>query len=354
MSSVMRAFGRAVGDALGQAHAQNLVHYDLTPENIHLGQGRAITVKIRELTILATRFDRPWRLRRSSSGSAIWMAPVEQFDLGFASSARRQTSGRSRLLAVLCGDRRASLLGEGGGTIRRPRRPNLLREILGGSDRPRFQARQGALGCTRALPEWFDKWFARCVVREPDKRFSNAHSVAQSLPRREAWRPRQAPADADDQQTTMRLPDRPPWATRGKAVACLVEYSSRPRADPQSPRRLRLQLLQRWTTWGRKAAWRRQVALPRGSWRGMWRWRYGFGRGATCASRRPARAAPGRADLAGKPPFALLRVRPAGGDRYHYRIGSRRGSGSAGPEPAAPSVTALVRTFDIGSAPAGL
>jgi serine/threonine protein kinase len=200
----VRVIVAALGDALGKAHAEGLVHYDLTPENIHLGSGKPFGVTLRELTISRLVSD-ACAAEGDVFGSAIWMAP-EQFDIGrplvpaanlwsLALIAFYAATGRPYWL-------RAS-------DHPSPSR-ELLREIL---FEPIASAseRAAALGCNVALPQWFDRWFASCVTRDPSGRFPKAKAAHTSFGEHLAG----APSDLaekidDDQRTTTRLPPRPP------------------------------------------------------------------------------------------------------------------------------------------------
>jgi serine/threonine protein kinase len=163
----VRALLTALGDALGKAHAQGLVHYDLRPENIQLGPGKPFSVTVRELTISRVVAD-ACAADGHIVGTAIWMPP-EQFDLGgaLAPTANVWSLG---LLAFYAATGKTywldvsddpvpseALLGE-----------ILLDPVVGAS------ARAKALGCEVALLPWFDAWFARCVTRDADQRFPDA------------------------------------------------------------------------------------------------------------------------------------------------------------------------------------
>jgi serine/threonine protein kinase len=229
----------ALGDALGKAHAQGLVHYDLTPENIHLGRGRPLGVKLRELTISRLVSDAV-AAEGEVVGTAIWMPP-EQFDLG-----RRLTPAANvwslALLAFYAATGRPYWMNASDDPS--PSK-DLLREILR-SPIVSASERAKALGCTSGLPPWFDGWFARCVTREPGRRLPNAHTahalLAESLDHHDALAD-----DDDDQRTTLRLPDPPTRpkgsrslprgilaeATGGSTVSSTPPPSGAARVDPR-------------------------------------------------------------------------------------------------------------------------
>jgi hypothetical protein len=157
----------ALGDALGAAHARGLVHYDLTPENVHLGSGTPFSVKLCELTVSRFVSD-ACALQQDLIGTAIWMAP-EQFDLG-----RVLTPGANvwslGLLAFYAATGRAYWKNASDD-------PTPSKELIAEVLRDPIvvaSERAGALGCDVALPASFDAWFARCVVRDVSGRFADA------------------------------------------------------------------------------------------------------------------------------------------------------------------------------------
>jgi serine/threonine protein kinase len=204
--SEVRALVAALGDALGKAHPEGIVHYDLTPENIHLGTGEPSRVTLRELTISPLVSD-ACAAEGDIVGSAIWMPP-EQFDLG-------------RPLAPAANVWSLALLGFYAATGKpywlhatddpAPSRA-LLREILL-DPMARASERAEALGCSGALPPWFDAWFARCVTRDPGRRFPDASAASTSFAESFRDGSYHLTADSedrdDDQRTTIPLPPKP-------------------------------------------------------------------------------------------------------------------------------------------------
>jgi hypothetical protein len=218
----------ALGDALGKAHAHGLVHYDLTPENVHLGTGK--TVMVRELTISRIVSD-ACAADGDIIGSAVWMPP-EQLELGrqLEPSANVWSLG---LIAFYAATGKPYWLSASDDPS--PSKA-LLREILhepiaASSERAR------ALGCKTDLPAWFDAWFARCVVRDRSRRFAQAAEAQASFAHEFDDRPRAPAGDAaEDQRTTTRLP--PPAArargSRSLPRGVLAEATGVP-ADARSP-----------------------------------------------------------------------------------------------------------------------
>jgi serine/threonine protein kinase len=244
----------ALGDALGKAHAQGIVHYDLTPENIHLVAGKPFGVVLRELTLSRLVSD-ACAAEGDVIGSAMWMPP-EQFDLGqtLAPAANVWSLG---LLAFYAATGHAYWLAASSDPS--PSK-ELLREILVEPLAP-SSARARALGCSTPLPPWFDEWFARCVNRDPSSRFAEGLAAQAFLAAHE--RPHE-PVEAvgDDQLTTRRLPP-PPARVRGSrslprgilADARGEAPSVKPVPSPPSPSGAALSAGKRASAKSRARAW---------------------------------------------------------------------------------------------------
>jgi len=166
----LRALLAALGDALGDAHARGLVHYDLTPDNVHLGPGTPFMAKLRELTI-SRLISEACAAEGDLIGTAAWMPP-EQFELGqpLTPAANVWSLG---LLAFYAATGHAYWANASDDPS--PSR-ELLREIL---HEPLASAsvRAKVLGSGDALPAWFDTWFAHCVARAPRDRFADARAA---------------------------------------------------------------------------------------------------------------------------------------------------------------------------------
>jgi hypothetical protein len=198
--SEVRDLLASVCEGLGKAHAKGLVHYDLTPENVHLASERALSVKLRELTISRLVSD-ALAAEGELIGTAEWMPP-EQFEIG-----RRLTPAANVWSLALLAFYAATgcVYWKSASDVPSPSK-DLLREILGGPLVPASE-RARAFGCA-GLPPWFDAWFARCLVRELSERLPNADAAWALLAESLKQHPGALPDDVDDQATTMRLPDR--------------------------------------------------------------------------------------------------------------------------------------------------
>ncbi len=229
--SEVRALVAALGDALGKAHAEGLVHYDLTPENVHLGAGKPSRFTLRELTISRLVSD-ACAAEGDIVGSPIWMPP-EQFELGraLAASANVWSVG---LLAFYAATGKTYWVEATDDPA--PSRA-LLREILrdpiaGASERAK------ALGYTGAMPPGFDAWFARCVTRDAGRRFPDA-TVASALFADSVGNQRHdAAQDAGDaQRTTTRMPPKPPRVkgSRSLPLGVVADAKGAPAAGSATP-----------------------------------------------------------------------------------------------------------------------
>lgn len=170
----LRIIVAAVGEALGAAHAKGLVHYNLTPENIHITGSGAPVVKLRELGI--SRFvAEALALEKELIGTAGWMSP-EQFEVGLRlrPPANVWSMGLIAFFALTGRSFWKEMRDEPTPTR------ELLREILG-DPLPKARERARAFGLKGVVPPWFDTWFSRCVVRDPSARFADALEAARAF-----------------------------------------------------------------------------------------------------------------------------------------------------------------------------
>jgi serine/threonine protein kinase/formylglycine-generating enzyme required for sulfatase activity len=164
--------------ALTAAHGVGVVHRDLKPENIFLGiarrEGISFTVKVLDFGI-AKLIAEANQTHTAAIGTPLWMAP-EQTEVG--ASVRPATDVWALgLLAFYC------LTGFHYWRVANAERLSaaaLLREVVLDGLVP---ASDRAAEYQRAdrIPPGFDSWFARCVVREIDKRFQSAKDAREAL-----------------------------------------------------------------------------------------------------------------------------------------------------------------------------
>jgi serine/threonine protein kinase len=164
--------------ALAAAHDVGVVHRDLKPENIFFGvarrEGASFTVKVLDFGI-AKLVAEAQVTHTAAIGTPLWMAP-EQTEVGMAVRPATDVWALG-LLAFYC------LTGMHFWRVANAERLSaaaLLREvvldpIVSASDRA------AEYGRAERVPPGFDGWFARCVVREVDKRFANAREAREAL-----------------------------------------------------------------------------------------------------------------------------------------------------------------------------
>ncbi|MDB4987221.1 MAG: hypothetical protein JWN04_2399 [Myxococcaceae bacterium] len=177
--------------ALGAAHASGIVHRDMKLENVFLAKkrvvGRSEIVKVLDFGI-AKVFAQAGTTRTGVIGTPVYMAP-EQFE---GRGIRAQTDLWALGLItfhVLTGGpywRRSSEDSDSSPT-------SLMYQICMG-ELPLASTRAAELGVR--LPEGFDRWFARCVVRDRAQRYASAEELFAGL--RAAGVEQPAPVTASD------------------------------------------------------------------------------------------------------------------------------------------------------------
>jgi serine/threonine protein kinase len=163
--------------ALGDAHRKGIVHRDLKPDNIFLAvprrRGVAVTVKILDFGIAKILAEMPTSSRTSGPlGSPLWMAP-EQADpeskpITPAADVWALGLIAFRLLTGRCYWKTPSIEGAPWMMLVNE---TLMLPLLPAS------ARATEYDVADRLPPGFDPWFARCVVRDPHRRFPDATSA---------------------------------------------------------------------------------------------------------------------------------------------------------------------------------
>ena len=163
--------------AVGAAHAAGIVHRDLKPENVYLASSRragaAATVKVLDFGIARVVEEARPSTSTGAMGSPYWMAPEQ--------TERRAAVGPAADVWAL------GLIGffllTGRSFWRtanepEPSIPMFLREMVL-DEIPAASARAKELGVE--VPAELDAWFARCVVRDPTRRFPDANAAYAEL-----------------------------------------------------------------------------------------------------------------------------------------------------------------------------
>lgn len=212
--------------AIGAAHSAGVVHRDLKPENVFLAKARTAegkrTVKVLDFGI-AKLLASARTGATAAVGTPAWMAP-EQTDARVAITPATDIWALGLLTFWLLTGR-SYWLSSASAT---PAVHAMLREVLFDPIEPASE-RARDRGAPGVLPEGFDDWFAKCVVRDPRTRFG---TVAELLTGFLALAP---PADGDGRHARPRVeaPSEeealPPLSTR----AFLAELEAGlPRARP--------------------------------------------------------------------------------------------------------------------------
>lgn len=205
-------------DALGRAHRVGIIHSDIKPDNVYIAvsrrRGVPFTVKVLDFGIARLVSDETRAARVTTPmGSPLWMAPEQTTRGAELTTATdvwplgllvfRMLVGRSYWRTANLPDDQVNLAA-------------LVMEILV-HELPPASRRAGELGCAQPLPPGFDAWFARCVVRDPAQRYSDAHRAFAELEL--ALRPAPPPPPAIDPRASM-PPYVPPYtATQQGALA---------------------------------------------------------------------------------------------------------------------------------------
>lgn len=177
---IAREVFRQVRHPLEQAHRLGLVHRDLKPENVYLAQARRIdvpfTTKLLDFGI--SKWIQEARTAAANSqviGSPFWMAP-EQLEHGSRIAPATDVWALG-LIAFFSLTQRVywRAANTEGGSI-----SSFIYELVADPIAPPSQ-RARDLGFERPLPEGFDEWFARAVVRKSDGRFVNAGEALDAL-----------------------------------------------------------------------------------------------------------------------------------------------------------------------------
>ena len=167
--------------AVAAAHAAGIIHRDLKPENVFLarkkraGESARPDVKVLDFGIAKVVAETATRGATSGMiGTPMWMAP-EQTDPGKITPAADVWALGLILYYVLTGRIYWMAASQESGTL-----TQLLKEVVMGP-LPPASARAREQGVAGGIPPEVDAVFARCVVREPQRRFANAEELWAAL-----------------------------------------------------------------------------------------------------------------------------------------------------------------------------
>jgi eukaryotic-like serine/threonine-protein kinase len=165
-----------IGHAVGAAHRLGIVHCDLKPENIHIAESRRAdarrTVKVLDFGIAhvlpALKASIEMTIPQGSPG---WLAPEQM-----------QPHGRVTLATDVWALGLLAFYVLTGGSYWRwfEQYPAILAEIDASTLDP-ASVRAASLKLPALPPPGFDEWFARCVDREPARRFRDGAEALEAL-----------------------------------------------------------------------------------------------------------------------------------------------------------------------------
>ncbi len=217
----VRALFAQLGHALTAAHAVQIAHRDLKPDNVFIARSHradvAFTVKLLDFGIAKVRDALTPGTTQFAFGTPFWMAP-EQFTPGAAwQSADLWALG---LLAYYALTGRVYWLG-----AHDPSQG--VAEMFGPTYVSASQRARAQLG-RDPLPPGFDDWFARCVALRPEDRFAHIGAALT------AWDTLSAASFAPTQPLPRApIPVIPP--TQPTAVARTAPMRTVPSTPPPAP-----------------------------------------------------------------------------------------------------------------------
>ena len=169
----LRDIFRQLCHALGAAHRAGIIHRDVKPENVFLARSRLVgtpwVVKVLDFGIAKVLAESAPRSITAAVGTPLWMAPEQMRDGARIGPPCDVWALGLIAFAMLTGQdfwRAAN-----NGTM-----PALLREISI-EPIPRASQRANELKVGPLWPTALDNWFARCVDRDPTKRFRDADAA---------------------------------------------------------------------------------------------------------------------------------------------------------------------------------
>jgi hypothetical protein len=165
---------------LQMAHARNLVHRDIKPDNIFVAHARRVgvpfTIKVLDFGIAKWVHDVRDRDQNSQViGTPLWMAPEQLSNVALIAPATDVWALGLLAFWMLTGHEYWLTANDDRSTV-----SAMLLELVGGVKEP-ASARAARLGVGLTLPSGFDAWFARAVHLDAKARFSDAATCIDAL-----------------------------------------------------------------------------------------------------------------------------------------------------------------------------
>jgi phosphate transport system substrate-binding protein len=169
---------RQIAHALGAAHERGFVHRDLKPANVFLSRSRSaglpIMVKVLDFGI-AKAMAGSSEATRAILGTPAWMAPEQTtVDGDIGPQADVWALGLLAFM-LLAGKHYFPSAAEKNVSTAAVLREVVVEPIVPASERAE------KLGVADRLPPGFDGWFARCVHRNPERRYADARVAYDAL-----------------------------------------------------------------------------------------------------------------------------------------------------------------------------
>jgi len=189
--------------ALGAAHAAHIVHRDLKPENVFIARAHRVgvpfTVKVLDFGIAKVVAEaKATRMRTAAIGTPLWMAP-EQTEQSHRIGPHTDVWAVGLLLFRMLTGRYFWF------TANRDMNDvtGIVTEVVRGAI-PSGSQRAAELGAAHLWPAALDPWLARCLDREPTRRYPNANACFEALG--PLLKPQSAPTHHGWAQTAMGQP----------------------------------------------------------------------------------------------------------------------------------------------------
>jgi TolB-like protein/tRNA A-37 threonylcarbamoyl transferase component Bud32 len=155
---------REVGDALGEAHANQVIHRDIKPENILLSGGHALVADFGIARALSSAEDETLTMAGLVVGTPAYMAP-EQI------TAEREIDGRADIYALACilYEMLAGVPPFVGGSVQETMAKHTLAPV------PQLRALRPD------VPEFVERALSKAMAKMPADRFPDARAFGQAI-----------------------------------------------------------------------------------------------------------------------------------------------------------------------------